>query len=443
MENEQPGTEVTVEDDSSISYTDFIFLNWNTESDGSGTDYDSGDTLTLSADVTLYAKWAPEYCTVTFDSQGGSDVDLITGVPYNTKITEPDEPTRSGYTFEGWYTDLAYTTAWDFDSDTVTDHMTLYAKWTSSGGVAVPYYTLSFETNGGSDINSVTRAYGVTVSLDAYVPTRDGFTFTGWYSDSDLTDAVTSVNLTRNMTVYAGWEADDDDSDADYSDDLNMVDHFAYVYGYPNGTVRPEGNITRAETATIIYRLLTAECRDEIFATSNAFSDVTADLWYNKAVSSLAGGGYINGYEDGTFLGDEAITRAEFVAILARFIGVDDSTAAFTDLAADYWAYEYISTAVNTGWIEGYVNGSFMPEQHITRAEAMTIINRVLDRGIDEDSEIPDGIVQWPDNGSDAWYYYEVVEATNDHEYTGSRPDEDWTSLTIDYTYDIETYENP
>ena len=305
------------------------------------------------------------------------------------------------------------------------------------------YYTLSFETNGGIEIDSVRKVAGLTIELDDYVTTRDGFTFAGWFSDSQLSNAATSITLNSDTTVYAGWESSGETGNSDYGNVLNMVDHMAYIFGYSDGYVRPEDNITRAETATILYRLLTNDYRDEVFTSDNVFSDVSADLWYNKAVSSLANGGYILGYDDDEFNGSAEITRAEFVAIVVRFIGTNDSTVDFTDVDGDHWAYAYVATAVNAGWISGYTDGSFRPDQSITRAEAMIILNRVLDRGIDEYSTIPDGVVDWADNDKDDWYYYEVIEATNNHAYTGARPSEDWTSLDIDYTYDIESYENP
>lgn len=225
---------------------------------------------------------------------------------------------------------------------------------------------------------------------------------------------------------------------------LNSEDHIAYVVGFSDGTVRPEANISRAQFATMLYRLLRAERRDQVFTSQNAFSDVTRDLWYNKAVSSMANGGYIKGYSDGMFRGNQNITRAEFVAMLVRFIGVNEKAYAnFVDVSKDYWAYQYIATATEAGWIQGYQDNTYRPDQDITRAEAMVIMNRVLERGVDSKSKMPSGIVKWPDNDPSAWYYYDVVEATNDHAYTGKRPSENWNGLKIDYVYDIAKYEHP
>ena len=229
---------------------------------------------------------------------------------------------------------------------------------------------------------------------------------------------------------------------ADLPSDLNSVDHFKYIVGYPDGTVQPNGNISRAEVTTAFYRLLTAEKRDAVFTAANTFTDVKSTQWFNKAVSSMANGSYVLGYPDGSFGGSRNITRAEFVAIASRFMNAKDGAVTFSDVSSVNWAYQYISTAVAYGWIDGYPDGTFRPSQPITRAEAMTIINRMLNRGVDADGVI-DGIVAWPDNAAGAWYYYDVVEATNDHLYDGSRPSEKWSSLQTDYSYDIVKYEHP
>lgn len=151
---------------------------------------------------------------------------------------------------------------------------------------------------------------------------------------------------------------------------------------------------------------------------------------------------YIVGYPDGTFSGNICITRAEFATLLTRFFGVDDTAQAdFVDVSRSHWAYQYIATAQERGYMVGH-NGEFRPEDSLSRAEAMTTLNRLLNRGIDENSETG-AAIRWPDNPQDAWYYYEVTEATNDHEHSGTRPSEDWPSLEIDYHYDIQYYEAP
>ena len=220
---------------------------------------------------------------------------------------------------------------------------------------------------------------------------------------------------------------------------LNTTDHFAYIVGYGNGEVRPQNNITRAEVATIFFRLLTDDVRDENLTKTNRYSDVAATSWYNTAVSTLSSMGIITGYPDGTFRPNAAITRAEFAAIAARFdSNGDKTTAKFTDIAS-HWAKDEISIAYNNGWINGYPNGTFGPQRDITRAETMTLVNRVLNRQPETEDDLLPNMTVWTDNANPkAWYYLAVQEATNSHYYkfkTNSKY-EKWTELreTRDWT---------
>ncbi|MBD9252064.1 VWA domain-containing protein [bacterium] len=220
---------------------------------------------------------------------------------------------------------------------------------------------------------------------------------------------------------------------------LNTTDHFAYIVGYGNGEVRPQNNITRAEVATIFFRLLTDDVRDENLTKTNRYSDVAATSWYNTAVSTLSSMGIITGYPDGTFRPNAAITRAEFAAITARFDNDGDKTAAkFSDIAT-HWAKDEISIAYNNGWINGYPNGTFGPQRDITRAETMTLVNRVLNRQPETEDDLLPNMTVWTDNANpNAWYYLAVQEATNSHYYkfkTNSKY-EKWTELreTRDWT---------
>ena len=198
---------------------------------------------------------------------------------------------------------------------------------------------------------------------------------------------------------------------------LNIADHVAYIIGYEDGTVRPEKNITRAEVTTIFFRLLTDESRAYYWSTVNGYSDVSADAWYNNAVSTMNNAGIVTGYPDGSFRPDATITRAEFATIAARFSEVVyNGGNSFTDVPENHWAVRYIALAEYLGWINGYPDGTFRPDQAITRAEAMTLINRVLERAVDEDGLLPD-MVTWSDNRPGTWYYEAVQEATNSHEY--------------------------
>ena len=220
---------------------------------------------------------------------------------------------------------------------------------------------------------------------------------------------------------------------------LNTTDHFAYIVGYGNGEVRPQNNITRAEVATIFFRLLTDDVRDENLTKTNRYSDVAATSWYNTAVSTLSSMGIITGYPDGTFRPNAAITRAEFAAIAARFDNDGDKTAAkFSDIA-NHWARDEISIAYNNGWITGYPDGTFGPQRDITRAETMTLVNRVLNRQPETEDDLLPNMTVWTDNANPkAWYYLAVQEATNSHYYkfkTNSQY-EKWTELreTRDWT---------
>ena len=225
---------------------------------------------------------------------------------------------------------------------------------------------------------------------------------------------------------------DPDPEDPD-KPELNTEDHYAYIVGYPDGNVKPEGNITRAEVATIFFRLLTDESRDEFWSQTNPYSDVSEDDWYNNAVSTLTNAGIIDGYEDGTFKPNGNITRAEFATIAVRFFEATyEGENLFPDIDG-HWAQDYINEAANAGIVDGYPDGTFGPQKLITRAEAMTMVNRTIDRHPDADHLLEDMIV-WPDNPETAWYYEQVQEATNSHEYTMNTDDEQnpyeiWTEL--------------
>ena len=210
---------------------------------------------------------------------------------------------------------------------------------------------------------------------------------------------------------------------------LNKEDHFAYIIGTADGYVLPEANITRAEVATIFFRLLTDESRAQIWSRENSFPDVSPEDWYNNAVSTMANGGILKGYEDGTFRPMASITRAEFATIAIRFFR-DDAAAEeqFSDVEG-HWGEAYINMAAEKGLIKGYPDSSFRPDEPITRAEAITIINRLLERHPHKD-KLPDGMIAWPDNADDsAWYYAEVQEATNSHAYEEEDGVERWTEL--------------
>jgi hypothetical protein len=219
---------------------------------------------------------------------------------------------------------------------------------------------------------------------------------------------------------------------------LNGDDHYAYIVGYPDSTVRPQNGITRAEVATIFFRLLTDETRNANSTKSNSYSDVAAGAWYNHAVSTLSAMGIVKGDSQGKFNPNAPITRAEFAAIAARFDDKANTTAVdFSDIAS-HWAKDEISAAANNGWINGYTDGTFRPNNKITRAEAMTLVNRVLRRLPETAEDLHNDMIKWSDNSdTSAWYYLAVQEATNSHYYDlKENKHEKWSKLreTRDWT---------
>ena len=199
--------------------------------------------------------------------------------------------------------------------------------------------------------------------------------------------------------------------------ELEGDDHFAYVVGYPDGMIHPESNITRAEVATIFFRLLDDEIRDANLTKDNSFSDVTSDLWYNTAVSTMAKLNIIKGYPDGNFHGNDNITRAEFAAIAARFDKKPGNGTIYFSDTANHWAKDEIEKAARNGWINGYPDGTFLPDKKITRAEAMALVNHVLIRDPQSPEDLLEDMIKWPDNADTSkWYYLEIQEATNSHD---------------------------
>ncbi len=270
------------------------------------------------------------------------------------------------------------------------------------------------------------------------------YTFSGWRING-VGDVVTEIkDIQQDVKLIGVWTRRSSGGGGgshkptvtipdDVPTGLNGDDHFAYIVGYPNGNVEPNGNITRAEVATIFFRLLTEEVRTANSTQSNSLSDVTRGQWFNHAVSTLSSMGIVKGHNDGTFAPNAPITRAEFAAIAARFDDKNtDTSSKFTDIAS-HWAKNEIGIAANKGWINGYPDDTFRPNQYITRAEAMTLVNRVLNRLPENSSDLLDSMIKWPDNSdASAWYYLAVQEATNSHAYSDKSKDdkyEKWTTI--------------
>ncbi len=296
------------------------------------------------------------------------------------------------------------------------------------GGYSKPQYTVKYETDGGTEYKDEAYPENKEIKVDK-IPEKEGYIFDGWYLDADFTtEATAKLKVDKNITFYAKWLKERHP----VPENLNGVDHFAYVIGYPDGTVRPDANITRAEVTTIFFRLLKDEVRDAALTNENSFDDVNLDDWHNVAISTMAKLGIVNGRFENEFVPDANITRAEFTAICSRFDTTEvEYEGSFKDING-HWAEEYIKRAAAYGWIEGYSDNTFRPDQFITRAEAMTLINRVLNR-VPRSAEdlLHDNMAIWSDNmDQTAWFYIAVQEATNSTEY--ERPNsvyKTWTEV--------------
>jgi len=360
---------------------------------------------------------------------------IRTGTAYTAKA---QEATHQGYSFKGWFTDdactLSYTDGTVLSTDTI-----LYGKWEkiatppSSGGGGshgTKYYILHYESNGGTKYEDEKYKKNTVVILDK-IPKRVGYTFTGWYADQELTDKITKIKMTSDKTVYAGWKA------TDVPETLNSDNHFAYIVGYEDGTVRPNANISRAEVAAIFFRLLKDDVRDDNLTANSVFTDVALGKWYNKSISTMAKIGIVKGRTANAFVPNAPITRAEFAAICSRFDRSDvEVQSNFNDISG-HWAENEIRRAASLGWIQGYTDGSFKPNQNITRAEAASMINRMLHRLPETVDDLLDGMIQWPDNQPSDWYYINMQEATNSHDFKQKGEiNEHWTELTENPNWD-------
>ena len=409
----------------------------------------------ITRDIVLYAQINDgKSYAVTYDPNGGTGTvadsnryaqNKLAKVLSSDGLTAPE-----GKVFLGWNTKADGTGEMKYPGSSVlvTENITLYAVW----GNKTPGTTLVYHANDGSD-RKITEPYAnnATVTLkgkDTF--TRSGYTFSSWNTQADgkgtsfkPDDKVIVDNIESN-DLYAIWTKNSGGSGGggrkptvtipdDVPTGLNGDDHYAYIVGYPNGNVEPNGNITRAEVATIFFRLLTEEVRTANSTQSNSLSDVTRGQWFNHAVSTLSSMGIVKGHNDGTFAPNAPITRAEFAAIAARFDDKNtDTSSKFTDIAS-HWAKNEIGIAANKGWINGYPDDTFRPNQYITRAEAMTLVNRVLNRLPENSSDLLDSMIKWPDNSdASAWYYLAVQEATNSHAYSDKSKDdkyEKWTTI--------------
>lgn len=430
--------------------------------------------MTIKSDLNFVAQWWP---IVTFNANGG-DWELMEDRPTERYVPVPANsdhidalrpPAREGYTFLGWYDSKENSSEKpiDFKTQTFDGAATVYAHWAKNATVTFKIINGYWSGNTAED-KTVTvvlhpQANGsASGTLDAnHVPAimipAAGYENTPGHWDVTPNTEENGISGNVTYTYIFGKKhhssSDDDSKDKDKNKDkdnnkdnntgettptkvpalLNGSNHFAYVVGYKDGNVRPQGNITRAETAAIFFRLLKEEVRSENLSKHNDFADVTEDSWYNTAVSTMAGMNILKGRTANSFVPQAPITRAEFAAICARFdSGKAEENSGFTDISG-HWAEKEIERAATLGWVSGYTDGSFHPDAPITRAEAMTLINRVLCRMPETKADLLDSMTKWPDNQPGAWYYLAVQEATNSHTYEQKDSKyETWTALTAE-----------
>lgn len=480
-EEEQEDTEEEQEDTQDAEDTDEPATHAADSSAVTGTFYTSKaiQDMTIKSDLNFVAQWWP---IVTFNANGG-DWELMEDRPTERYVPVPANsdhidalrpPTREGYTFLGWYDSKENSSEKpiDFKTQTFDGAATVYAHWAKNATVTFKIVNGYWSGNTAED-KTVTvvlhpQANGsASGTLDAsHVPAimipAAGYENTPghWDVTPNTEENGISGNVTYTYIFGKKHHSSSDDNSNSSKDEnkdkdnnkennkdnntgettptkvpdlLNGSNHFAYVVGYKDGNVRPQGNITRAETAAIFFRLLKEEVRSENLSKHNDFADVTEDSWYNTAVSTMAGMNILKGRTANSFVPQAPITRAEFAAICARFdSGKAEENNSFTDISG-HWAEKEIERAATLGWVSGYTDGSFHPDAPITRAEAMTLINRVLCRMPETKADLLDSMTKWPDNQPGAWYYLAVQEATNSHTYEQKDSKyETWTALTAE-----------
>lgn len=480
-EEEQEDTQGEQEDTQDAEDADEPATHAADSSAATGTFYTSKaiQDMTIKSDLNFVAQWWP---IVTFNANGG-DWELTEGKPKERYVPVPANsdhidalrpPAREGYTFLGWYDSAENTSGEpiDFRTRTFKGAATVYAHWAKNATVTFKIVNGYWSGNTAED-KTVTvvlhpQANGsASGTLDAnHVPAimipAAGYENTPghWDVTPNTEENGISGNVTYTYIFGKKHHSSSDDNSNSSKDEnkdkdnnkennkdnntgettptkvpalLNGSNHFAYVVGYKDGNVRPQGNITRAETAAIFFRLLKEEVRSENLSKHNDFADVTEDSWYNTAVSTMAGMNILKGRTANSFVPQAPITRAEFAAICARFdSGRAEENSSFTDISG-HWAEKEIERAATLGWVSGYTDGSFHPDAPITRAEAMTLINRVLCRMPETKADLLDSMTKWPDNQPGAWYYLAVQEATNSHTYEQRDSKyETWTALTAE-----------
>lgn len=427
------------------------FKAWNMQSDGLGESYLPGATVPMPEQpLILYAMWEDVFA-LTVQANAGGQVDSAANgsYPAGWEITIKAIADR-GYRFRGWISEhddgIAHVSSASTTFTMPSEAVTLTADFQPVSST----YTIAYYPNGGTGDrheigdNPYGNEHTVLKEDDPALGYHYiGHTFSGWNLSADGSGNAympgDTIAITDNITLYAQWIRIDAEPEVPDDSYLDKENHLAYMIGFIDGTIRPESNITRAEVATIFFRLLNEDARADMWSNINRYSDVTAESWCNTAISTLTSGGILNGCPDGTFAPTAPITRAEFAAIAARFAaGVSDSgfDNDFSDISG-HWAERAIKQAAGMGYVEGYGDGTFHPDAPMTRAEVAVLLNRVLQRSSQLQDPPLDGMVTWPDNTPDKWYYSAIQEATNSHYYTRTDggADEIWISIreTPDY----------
>ena len=378
----------------------YTFTGWNTKANGSGDSYKTGEQITMTDNVVLYAQW-------TRNSSHDNDDDKYYFAIQ--KVDAQDCHALNGAKFKLYQLDK---------NDRIVNRRVVETRQQSSkNGIAL------FGVENKNSYDGIWY-YAEVSAPEGYVLDNTEHKIKATDFSDSLSTAVQNADIVRN---YRGTTPDL----------LNDSDHFAYVIGYMDGNVRPYGLISRAETTTIFFRLLKDSVRDGNLLTSNTYTDVADDYWANTAISTMTGLGIVQGRSTTTFDPKAPITRAQFAAICARFdTGKSNGEQTFTDIKG-HWAEKYIQRAAELGWIKGFEDGTFRPDTYITRAQAMTMINRVLNRIPEENSDLLPGMNVWPDCNPGDWFYLAVQEATNSHDsehkagnyetWTGMNKDPDWT----------------